>query len=322
MPDETISTSSVDPADREAYWRHVLGETFAPVLLDGWDDHPHPSAQLRGTRRGPLLLAELAATPHVHRRTEPQIKQADSLFFQVAVLTGGSASLEQDGRTALLAPGDFVVYENARPFTWRFHTPWEVAVLSVPADEVRLTPAERTSVSARTLSGTTGLAGVVARFVRDTTRHAAEIPADDAGQVLGLATDLVVALLAASSRTDRTDARHRTTMARITGYITDHLRDPTLGPEEIAAAAHISTRLLHKLFEREERTVALYVRDRRLHLARRELLDPHAPDRSVAAIAHGCGFGDVSGFTRAFRSRYGTTPGALRASARATQRER
>jgi AraC-like DNA-binding protein len=86
------------------------------------------------------------------------------------------------------------------------------------------------------------------------------------------------------------------------------LWDSTLGPDEIAAAVNISTRYLHKLFEAEHHhTVSLYIRARRLELARRTLLDPRLADRSISTIAYSCGFVDLSRFNRAFRAAFGVT---------------
>lgn len=312
MADVVVSTDTVDRRDREGFWHHVLADTFAPVQLEGWAGHREPAAHLSGTRRGRLLFAELAATPHVHRRTPRQIRQADAMYFQIAIAVNGAASLEQEGRTAELAPGDMVVYENSRPFTWTFTDPWRVAVLSIPSEAVKLTDAERRAMSARRLSGQVGLTGVVARFVLDLTRHASEIPEAQSERVLAQATDLAISLFATPAGAEYADARHRTTLDRIKGYIAAHFRDPALKPDEIAAAVNISTRYLHKLFEGEHQTIALYLRGLRLECARAELLDPRQASRSIAAIAHGCGFGDLSGFNRVFKAAYGISPSDLR----------
>jgi len=101
-------------------------------------------------------------------------------------------------------------------------------------------------------------------------------------------------------------------MLRIKDYIGRRFCDPALGPSEIAAAVNISARYLHKLFEAEHRTVSPYVKGLRLERARRDLLDPRLTGRSVAAVAFACGFGDLSGFNRAFKDAYGITPGELR----------
>ena len=312
MADAVVSTDAVKPADREGFWHDVLADTFAPVQLQGWADHADPAASLSGTRRGRLLFAELEATPHVHRRTPRHIRQADAMYFQIAVLTKGVASLQQDDRIAELVPGDLVVYENSRPFTWTFTQPWAVAVLSIPSEAVRLADSERRVLSARRLSGQEGLCGVVARFVLDLTRHASEIDDAQSERVLAQASDLAISLFATPANTEYADAWQRSTLDRIKAYIETHYRDPTLKPDEIAVAANISTRYLHKLFEGEHETVALYVRGLRLEHARADLLDPRLNRASIAAIAHGCGFGDISGFNRAFKAAYAMNPSDLR----------
>ena len=42
------------------------------------------------------------------------------------------------------------------------------------------------------------------------------------------------------------------------------------------------------------------------------LLDPRLSRLSIASIAHDRGFGDISGFNRAFRATYGISPSELR----------
>ncbi|WP_375483901.1 helix-turn-helix domain-containing protein [uncultured Jatrophihabitans sp.] len=314
MPDVVVTTDSVDSRDREALWRSVLSDTLAPIQLDGWAEPSEPTAVLRSTARGRLLFLEHEATAHIHRRTPALIKQSDAAYFQVAILTAGSASLQQDDRVATLGPGDAVLYENSRPFTWTPPEPWAATALCIPVDAVRLTEVERRRMSAQRLSGGSGLTGVVSRFVLDITQHASQIAEANAEHILAHATDLVVSLLATPTNPQRGDARHRILRDRIKSYIDTHLRDPALTPDQIAAAANISTRYLHKLFEDEHETVALYLRRRRLHCARNELLDPRSARHSIAAIAHHCGFSDLSGFNRAFKTTFGLTPRELRAT--------
>ncbi|MBU3062354.1 helix-turn-helix domain-containing protein [Nocardia sp. NEAU-G5] len=312
MPDIVASTDEVNPPEREDYWHHVLGDTFAPVNLEGWDRSPDPVARLEGTVRGRLLFAELTASSHIHRRTPRCIQQSDAAFFQIAVLTDGSASLEQDSRIAELTPGDFVVYENSRPFTWTFTRPWSVSVLSVPSDAVPLSDRERRTVSGRVLSGQHGLSGVVGRFVLDLIRHGADVAESQSEEILARTTDLAVCLLAEPDEVRHADAAQRSLMTRIKAYIEQHLQDSALTPTEIAAAANISTRYLHKLFQAENESVALYIRRRRLARVREELLDRRLAHLNITTLAHRSGFGDISGFNRAFRATYGISPGEMR----------
>lgn len=312
MVDVTLTTDCVSAVDREEYWHEALGSTFAPVRLDGWRESTSPFARLRGAQIGRLLAAQITSTRQRHHRTERQIRQADAAYFQVGVLADGFARLHQDGRSAALTPGDLVVWENTRPFTWEFPGTWSISVLSIPADAVHLTQAERTALTAHTLAGTHGLTGVVARFLADLTRHADEIPDSHAEAVLMHTSDLAATMLRAATGVAPAHGSAEAVRERARQYIHSHWSDPGLSPREIAAAANVSVRYLHYLFESEPHSVAGYVRHLRLDAARRALLDPWHGGDSIAVIAHGCGFGDVSGFSRLFRETYGESPSQLR----------
>jgi transcriptional regulator GlxA family with amidase domain len=57
----------------------------------------------------------------------------------------------------------------------------------------------------------------------------------------------------------------------------------------MAAAANISTRYLHKLFEAEHHTVSLYIEGLRLDRARSDLLDPRLAHWSTIRVATAIG---------------------------------
>ena len=310
--DVVVDTHTLGLSEREIFWRQLLAHPCAALELEGWTEYAAPAAQLRATRRGRLEMVEFEATPQVHRRTSREIRRADVTYFQTVILTRGAGTLQQDGRMAQLTPGDLVMFENSRPFTWTFTEPWATTQLSIPCEAVRLADSERRAMSARRLSGRDGLSGVVTRFIVDLIRHGSEIPDAQSERILAQVSDLAISLFATSANAEYADARQRTLLDRIKGYVDTYFRDSGLTPDEIAAAANISTRYLHKLFEGEHETVALYLRGLRLQHARDELLDPRHAHRSVAAIAHGCGFGDISGFNRAFKAAYAINPSDLR----------
>jgi len=311
-----LSTDNLASNDRGAFWRHVLGDTFAPVSVRNMAED-NVAGSIRGHWAGRLLVTDVRSTAQEHHRTPRLIRTADNAFFQVAIVAEGVGQLEQDDRQALLRPGDCVLYENTRPFQWTFKDDWDVWVFSLPSDTVRLSENERRLISARRLDGTTGLSGVVSRFLLDLARHSEELSDERSEQVLAHVSDLVVTLLS-DSLDDSGRGRgavQRSLMVRIKDYIDQRLDDPELGPAEIAAAVNISPRYLHKLFEAEQRTVSLYIRGLRLDRARRDLLDPRQSGRPISAIAYGCGFGDLSGFNRAFKQAFGVSPRELRDSA-------
>lgn len=100
-------------------------------------------------------------------------------------------------------------------------------------------------------------------------------------------------------------------------YIEIHLADPDLTPEVIAAHQHVSTRTLHRLFERDGLTVASWVRQRRLDRCRADLCDPALAPMAVGSIGERWGLCDAAHFSRLFKSTYGESPRSYRLRHRA-----
>jgi AraC-like DNA-binding protein len=309
-----LSTEGLARSQRAAFWRQALSETFVPMTVG---EIPEDRFQgcIRADWIGRLMVAEVASTAQDVRRTNREISRTDAEYLQLATVGRGVGRVVQDGREAVLGPGDAAVFETTRPFWWTFDGDWEVGVFTLPRASVGLSQAESRRLTARRLDGQSGITGVVARFLRDLGRHADSLPGSQSERVLADVTDLVVALL--GDWVDDSEvvrgSLQRSLLVRVKDYIDGRLADPTLGPAEIAAAVNISPRYLHKLFAAEHRSVSQYVRGLRLERCRRDLLDPRLADQSIASIAFGWGFGDLSGFNRAFRAAFGITPRELRA---------
>ena len=107
-------------------------------------------------------------------------------------------------------------------------------------------------------------------------------------------------------------ARLRAIMADTTA----NLDDCDLKAADVAERQRVTTRYVHKLFEREGLTFSAFVLDRRLSRAHRFLSEPRLADRKISSVAFDVGFGDLSYFNRVFRRRYGATPSDIRRAAK------
>ncbi|MEV5383081.1 helix-turn-helix domain-containing protein [Streptomyces sp. NPDC052721] len=130
--------------------------------------------------------------------------------------------------------------------------------------------------------------------------------------------DLLSALIAHALDSDNSlppETRRQALVLRIRAFVQQHLHDPHLTPRTIAAAHHISTSYLHRLFQEEDDTVAAWIRSQRLERARRALADPAMYATPLHTIGASCGFPRASDFTRAFRTAYGIPPKEYRRQA-------
>jgi AraC-like DNA-binding protein len=91
-----------------------------------------------------------------------------------------------------------------------------------------------------------------------------------------------------------------------------HLADPELSPEKLAALCGISVRTLHLRFRQLGTSCGRWILNHRLAACREALADPRQQDCAISAVAFRVGFNDLSHFNKSFRRRYGMTPGQWR----------
>lgn len=308
-----LSFDGVVAGDRTEFWRDACTRTFVGVEPSG-----RPGEAIGGRVRAyevdGLAVGDIAATAQSMTRTQRLLDDADAHFLLLGMQVQGVGAITQGAHRTRLDPGDCVVIESRRKFELDFTEAFNLWVFAFPQRLVRLSEQEQRWLAARRVDGRTGLAGVCRRALLDLAGNADELSRSRSAGALALANDLLVALLSEPLTESRrlAGSLQRTLPLRIKDHIDRNLADPGLDPVQVAAAFGISTRYLHKLFEPERETVAHYIRDLRLERVRLRLLDPRFADRPVSALAFDAGFGDLSGFNRAFKAKYGVSPRELR----------
>ncbi|TWF76622.1 AraC-like DNA-binding protein [Pseudonocardia hierapolitana] len=301
--------SATGRAERLPVWRDLIREHFVALDIDA-DPAVHFVGAVRSTPLGHLRVASVDSTPQGCLRTPGLARDGDT-YLQVGMVTRGEAVLCQDGREAVLRPGDFAIYETDRPFFWGFRHDWQLYVYTWPRATVSLDQAASRQLTARTLGGGSGLGAIVGRMLHDLVAAPPVLSRAGGTRLADEVAELVTTVATERLHPDPPDAPTTDLMRKIDAYIAAHIADPGLGPDTIARAHFVSTRHLHRLYSQQGTTVTQRVRAHRLERCRRELLDPRSTT-SITGISRRWGFTDLPTFSRAFRSAYGSTPSAYR----------
>lgn len=287
----------------------TLSETFVPMetLVPASQGF---AGQITGVALGPLEVARVQATSHVVRRVPEAIATGGPGYFKVNVQLSGASRLEQDGRSVVLRPGDFALYDTTRPFELHFEENFNVLAMMFPRPMMHLPVPGIDNLTAHRISGESGLGALVAPYVQHIEQTAsatsqAAVPYLQSS-VLQLLTAVFTAELRPEYRVLETPRAEQLTRAKT--FILDNLSSEILNVPAIARATHISTRQLQKLFEEEGTTVSEWIRHRRLKYCCRDLADPLLKNVPIHAIGGRWGFGDPAHFSRVFKSHLGMTP--------------
>lgn len=287
-------------------WQQVMSETFVPVVASPVATGRF-SAELRARPLEAVRLARLTATPHRLRRFST-FNGATRHGHYLLVLPGrGSIAVNQDGRQAALLPGDWSICDTTRPYELRFGESAELLMVMFPHRPLTLPTQAVKGLTATRLSADDGLAAVVlpplVRLEERLDSYHPWLPARLAADLLNLLATLVL-----ESGASTAVGRQALLLLQIERWIDARLADPSLSAHHIAAAHHISTRYLRRLFASQGATVSGWIRQRRLERCREELTDPTLAHLPVSVVAARWGLLHAAHFSRLFRSTFGESP--------------
>ncbi|MBL1102014.1 helix-turn-helix domain-containing protein [Streptomyces coffeae] len=307
-------TGEVDPAGRFDCWRDLMSKTLCP--LDMNSEHAAQfQAEARLLELGPVSVYPTIVEPMSWRRTPRLIQQSDPECYYLTFPITGSLGITQAGREAVHGPREMYVVDTSQPFQCVTSVALHAVGLEVPRKLVSLRKERADVLLTRRLPGDDGygilLAQLLEQLANDTGLYG---PAD--GPRLGsIIVDLLSSLLAHTLDRETSlpmETRQRTLVLRIRAFIEDNLDDPELTPRCVADAHHISLSYLHRLFQREEETLAAWIRRRRLERVRCDLTDPALSGIPIYSLATRWGFPGGADFSRIFRRTYGVTPREFR----------
>lgn len=304
--------TAIHAADLAAF-RAAVDDSFVPLHVTAADPD-HFRGSIRAASADGIHVSTVTASAHVVERTPDLIARADGPAVKMSLMLAGSGLLIQDGREALLRPGDFAVYDTSRPYTLCFSGDFRTIVTMFAPSALPLPSSALAQLTAVRIAGDGGLGGVVAPFLAQLGTHLDQVASPSGSRLVHTALDLLTTVYAheLGSGVDAADP-HAGLRRRVEEYIDAHLDAADLVPGAIAAAHYISTRHLHTLFQGRDTTVAALIRSRRLERCRRDLTDPLLADQSVSAIGARWGFPDAAHFSRTFKTAFGFSPSECRA---------
>lgn len=269
-----------------------------------------PRRRLQGTFAMRSLngfkLVRFRSTGHgIAGSSEPR----PSDYFLVSLQIDGAARLSQDRHDVEIGAGAGAIglVDVARPFELSFPTEVERVFVFVPHATLRARAPWLARAEARSFGQDNPAARILAEYMRllgDPERRL-----DDRAALALL--DGFMGTLAVASALQRTRPAGREgadlRLEAVKAYMRNKLGDTALSPASVALAFRISTRTMHKLFERGGVTFSQWLLSQRLD-ACAAALEAAEPAARIIDAALGAGFGDISYFNRRFKARFGMTP--------------
>jgi AraC-like DNA-binding protein len=315
------STEEIPPRDRVSHWHDVHAQAIArraiTVEVEEFGDVDVHLWRLGAPGHQVSVQRMRIGSPSVATRGPSMLGDgSDDVILHLQL--SGPRLLRQFGREAAVPTGGAVFSWNAEASTIVLPQATEFFSIALPHRSLRaLAPGVEDRLG-RFVPPDHAVLGLLRRYLGLIDSDAAS---NDpvVGRAMGLhILDLAAHLTQAADGARGPGASSGLRAARLHALKQD-IQDNLAGDVSARALAQrhrVSPRYVHKLFETEGSSVSRYVLGLRLEAAGRKLGDPELRGRTIAEIAYAVGFGDIATFNRAFRERFGMTPGDARRHAK------
>ncbi len=301
-----LTTDAVPDQEKVAYWNDAVSRALVPVSVAPRDGKRF-DGRITTDSLGCLRVSRMEADAKRVSRTSALIERSPEAFVAVGLQVSGTATFLQDGRRAEMGGGDLVFYDTTRPFSFTYPQRFATHVFQVPRHVLGVADSDIRRVTGTAIDTAHGFGAVLRPFLTTLADAAPSYPAAVGHRLAGHVVDLFATLITDQARRDPDEGRDHLLLS-IRAHIDRELGDPSLSPESIARAHHISVRYLHRLFEGEGITVSRLIQQRRLEACGRELARRGRVTPTVSAVARRWGFVNPAHFSRTFRAAYGLSP--------------
>lgn len=256
---------------------------------------------------GRANLFRMQATGVCLERTSRHVRTGPSSVVAVAVQELGSGRFAHVGRRGGVGQGELVLMHLGSPYEFSWSGPGASVAYQLDLDELGL-PVDVVHRAVGRLRASPVHDLVQAHLVL-LARDAPAVSADVGAASVAAATTGLLRALVASAAGDgppAAEAMAGALLPRVLAYVRQHLREPDLTADRVAAAHHVSRRALYALLADAGISLEQWIIAERLAGARAALLGPDRP--TVAVVARTWGFRDPGHFSRRFAAAYGARP--------------
>lgn len=305
------STRDVPEEQRLAFWEDFNTSILIGLKCTSYSQTGFMASQDNlGFER--LRVARIDSNEHVIERDRSMVRAVPKESIFVSLVLGSQSFFYQDNGCTLLQPNELVIYRTDKPYLFGFSGPMRQFTFDIPQEDFAERCLRDFAGPLKIGSETSGQRLLV-RALSEHIQSFFDAPVgENAGRVQEQTYELLASIISEHSGQHRASALSASYLLAAKQYIQDHLDDPLLSCDRVAAATGISSRHLTRLFTLEGSTPGRYLQDKRLERARLLLTSPQGRRLDIAEVAYRHGFSSQAHFARAFKARYGMTASEAR----------
>lgn len=310
---QDVCVDALMPGERGRAWERHLSDLVLPMRIRIPDSNlPRFRGRIRRQWLGDLALVDCRADAFSGRRSKTPGEEPVEGFVVIVLSVAGCEVVTAGRKHYRMVPGSGVALREDADFEFDVMGAYRKRLLMVPTHALSEAGTAALGAGVVPLPQAGATVALLNSYLESLDAMLPALSSHGVEAARNATIELVNGAIQGGGERDDLAADRYSPALKVAmdRWIEQHLVDPWLSPEALAAAHSISTRTVHRMFSSSGETFGETVRGRRLAAARQDLM---TSDLAVAAIAARWGFADASHFTRTFRGAYGQTPSQCRA---------
>lgn len=311
-----FSTSAVHPRDRFDFWhsvacREIIGHDSVP------ENRATFQAEIKASNFGNLDLVEFNNSPMQVAHTLAHVGRTSPDTVFLCYQLSGKIFIVQNAREVNLDAGSLTLLEPRLPYDARFSRDSKTLVIKAPRRELRARIGGCQDLIGRRVSTERADDDLALSVAAKLPLLAGRITSLMEEMVGNHVLDLIGLSIARTTggATARVSNPKALLLGQIRAVVEARLTDPDLDGQKVADIVGISVRYANAILAEQDLSLHRLILSRRLSHCRVAFEDPNQMHRTIAEIAQGWGFSDMTHFGRCFKSAYGASPREYQKSA-------
>ncbi|MBC9245793.1 helix-turn-helix domain-containing protein [Paracoccus sp. 11-3] len=297
-----MDTDLIPENQRISAWR----EAAAPV----WDIPAITSgrfyAKVDAYQAHELIFGTIESSSQKTERSTAQIASDGSDFYLLQVYLRGSREVVGSGRDNLINQGDMLVLDMTQAVKTNCGE-YKSIDIAVPRRLLEPHLHDPDAHGARKLSASRPLVSLLRSHLIALHQSGPDLTCQDVAALQAPTVAMIATALNGEFGPENTAAMTEGIRLAVRRHIEQNIGDLRLSVDQVAAQFGISRATLYRIMDTKGGFVT-YVRLRRLHRCRAEIVDPKLSHKTIGQIAERWGFNNPSTFSISFQRAFGVSP--------------
>ena len=303
---EIIETSTHDDINCLVFWNQFLSSNFTSSYLEFIEKDKFICRAEIALIQDIRVIYGSGSAHKVYRMIKKQ--DYDSGVYTLNINLFGTISIIQENHKIQLKPQEFTFLDQDQNYSIDHEGDYQMLTIEVPKYLLLERLRKPSLYLGLKLNGRKGFSQIAYQFFEKLPQMIKAISSKEATLLKDSLINIIVNAFKSIDKWEQLTTVALGHLQRAKDIIAINLHEPDLSRAQVSEHSGVSIRELNRIFSFEGTSITRYIKQQRLMLAAKLLLDPLFQKVTVSEIAYRAGFSDLSHFSNSFSAKYNFSP--------------